>query len=257
MNISPKSRVPAMYRRVFTLIELLVVVAIISVLAAMLLPALGKARKKAIQTLCAANFKQFGLALTVYSGDSEEWLPNGKYNIPTGMSGGGMYALSAYGVERSTFICPANPDAIPGTRYNKDVWPGTSAELIYFSYMYFGGDGFFDWDTYGTHYSDGDGDPWLGWRMSAWTRKKEGIRPTPQLTLNASSAEICPISWDNSWNVGDNAPHGDYRSDISNHVGPDGFTAAGENMLYVDGHVQWHPLTAGFGPDQFGNSFYR
>ena len=63
--------------RIFTLVELLIVIAIIAILAAMLLPALGKARNYARRIQCVGNYRQIFLGTVNYQDENKEFICNG------------------------------------------------------------------------------------------------------------------------------------------------------------------------------------
>ena len=113
---------PPAYRRLrpiiakFTLIELLVVIAIIAILAAMLLPALNKARERGRNATCQGNLRSLGQAVVLYAGDYQDYIPWGPENKTDLREVGwgrecnhGLLNKYGYVPNTKTFMCPSDP----------------------------------------------------------------------------------------------------------------------------------------------------
>ena len=237
----------------FTLIELLVVIAIIAILAAMLLPALAKAKERGKRAVCVSNLHQQGISIQIYANDNNNKLPDLRFPpyTTTPPTAAGLWPwdistnftdqLIADGGTRNIFYCPSYSEFNSDYTWYYNVTNNVSFHILGYVYLLPGA---------GMNAGGKAESPY-------WQTNTLGSPANPPSSSSLVVDEVIRDSTTGSYNrisVGSLVSKGIIQR--TSHL--DGSQPAGGNELFIDGHVEWrnfktmynngHPL------NYFGNN---
>lgn len=221
-------------RPAFTLIELLVVIAIISILSALLLPALARAKERGRRISCLSTTRQFLLAIHVYADDHNQWLPSGASDstTPNGVLDDSVPVLS--GEVRTQLIQYAGTYKMLGcpnlgAPFNtEEGWFEQSYGFV-LGYNYLGGHTNTPWPV------PAGGEAWVSPRRTAG----DGTNSNPSLPILTEMNDWSPGYGTSVAPHGRNGPvHANSDSTAGGQPSAD-LGALGGNIGYLDGSAEW------------------